>query len=109
MNLPHVGYRIEQDQQSLFSYTWGGRVLTIDPVATGKPGWREYLSAYNEFCAEHGGSPLLNQTWGLKAQHLRGAFGDRVDRFEQIRGRLDPDERFLNGYFRELLRPGGAS
>jgi len=109
VNLPHVGYRIEQDQQALFSYTWGGRVLTIDPVATGKPGWREYLSAYNEFCAAHGGSPLLNQTWGLKAQHLRGAFGSRVDRFELIRVRLDPDDRFLNGYFRELLQPGGTS
>jgi hypothetical protein len=109
VNLPHVGYRIEQDQQALFSYTWGGRVLTIDPVATGAPGWREYLTAYNEFCSEHGGSPLLNQTWGLKPAYLRRAFGDRVDRFEEIRGRLDPEERFLNGYFRELLRPGGES
>ena len=51
--------------EALFSYTWDGPVLTIDPVATGAPGWRDFLEAYNEFCSEHGGCPLLNQTWGL--------------------------------------------
>jgi FAD/FMN-containing dehydrogenase len=103
VNLLHVGYRILQDQQGLFSYTYDGTVLTIDPVSTGAPGWREFLDAYNEFCSSHGGSPLPNQSWGLRAEHLRRAFGDRVDRFEEIRQRLDPDGRLLNGYFRELL------
>ncbi len=102
-NLLHVGYRIEQDESSLFSYTWDGPALTIDPVSTGAPGWREFLQAYNEFCSEHGGSPLLNQTWGLTSAHVRKAFGERVDRFEELRRRYDPDGRLLNDYFRELL------
>jgi FAD/FMN-containing dehydrogenase len=109
VNMLHVGYRIEQDQQALFSYTWNGRVLTIDPVSTGAPGWRDYLSAYNDFCSEHGGSPLLNQTWGLKPHHVRRAYGDRIERFEQVRKRMDPDDRLLNGYFRELLQAPAES
>jgi FAD/FMN-containing dehydrogenase len=102
-NLLHVGYRIEQDQSSLLSYTWDGPVVTIDPVSTGATGWREFLRAYNEFCSEHGGSPLLNQTWGLTPEQVRKAFGERLERFEQVRRRYDPDDRLLNGYFRELL------
>jgi FAD/FMN-containing dehydrogenase len=108
VNLLHVGYRILQDQEALFSYTYDGTVLTIDPVSTGAPGWRDFLDAYNEFCSSHGGSPLLNQTWGLRPEHLRRAFGDRVDRFEEIRRRLDPEGRLLNDYFRELLEAPAA-
>ena len=100
----HVGYRIEQDDSSLFSYTYDGRVLTIDPVSTGAPGWRDFLDAYNEFCSEHDGKPLLNQSWGLKPHHIRKAFGDRVEKFEEYRKRLDPNERLLNSYFRVLLQ-----
>jgi FAD/FMN-containing dehydrogenase len=102
-NLCHVGYRILHDQSSLFSYTWGGNALTIDPVSTGGPGWIDFLRAYNDFCSEHGGSPLFNQTRELTREQVRRAFGDRIDRFEELRRAHDPDERFLNGYFRTLF------
>jgi FAD/FMN-containing dehydrogenase len=102
-NMCHVGYRILGDQSSLFSYTWGGNVLTIDPVSSGGPGWLEYLDAYNDFCSEHGGSPLLNQTRGLTREHVRRAFGDRIDRFEALRLQADPEGRLQSGYFRELF------
>jgi FAD/FMN-containing dehydrogenase len=105
-NMTHVGYRIEQDDSSLFSYTYGARVMTIDPVSTGAPGWRDFLAAYNEFCSEHGGKPLFNQTWGLNAHHVRRAFGDRLERFEEYRRRFDPADRMLNPYFRDLLQGG---
>jgi FAD/FMN-containing dehydrogenase len=103
-NMLHVGYRIEQDDSSLFSYTYDGRVLTIDPVSTGEPGWRDFLDAYNDFCSEHDGKPLFNQSWGLKPQHVRKAFGDRIEKFEDYRKRFDPNERLLNAYFRELFQ-----
>lgn len=103
-NMLHVGYRIEQDDSSLFSYTFEGPVLTIDPVSTGAPGWKDFLDAYNDFCSEHDGKPLFNQSWGLTPHHVRKAFGDRVDRFETYRKRYDPNERLLNAYFRELFR-----
>jgi FAD/FMN-containing dehydrogenase len=98
-----VGYRVEQDDSSLFSYTHDGHALTIDPVSRGGPGWTDFLEAFNEFCSEHGGKPLFNQTWGLKPHQVRKAFGARIERFEEYRRRFDPNERLLNSYFRELL------
>jgi FAD/FMN-containing dehydrogenase len=99
-----VGYRVEQDDSSLFSYSHDGRVLTIDPVSRGGPAWRDFLEAFNEFCSEHDGKPLFNQSWGLKPHHVRRSFGDRVDRFEEYRRRFDPNERLLNSYFRDLFQ-----
>lgn len=104
-NLLHVGYRILQDTSSLFSYTYNGTVITIDPVSTGAPGWRQFLMAYNAFCSDHGGSPLFNQTWGVTPEQARKAFGDRLARFERIRKTHDPGDRFLNAYFRQYLQP----
>jgi FAD/FMN-containing dehydrogenase len=108
-NMTHVGYRILQDQSSLFSYTYDSDVLTIDPVSTGAPGWREFLTAYNEFCSEHNGKPLFNQTWGLEARHVQRAFGDRLAKFEEYRRRYDPENRLLNSYFRELVADPAAA
>jgi hypothetical protein len=46
-DLLDVEYRISQDQQALLSYSFDGPVMTIDPVSTGGPGWKDFLSAYN--------------------------------------------------------------
>ncbi|HEX5474127.1 MAG TPA: FAD-binding oxidoreductase [Vicinamibacterales bacterium] len=102
-NMLHVGYRILKDQSSLFSYTYDFDVLTIDPVSTGEPGWIEFLKAYNDFCSEHGGTPLFNQTPWLTPAQARRAFGDRVDRFQAIRTRFDPDGRLYSNFWREIL------
>ena len=102
-NMPAVGYRQEQDQSSLLSYSWDGPVLTIDPVSTLRPGWYEFLDEFNEFCSERGGAPLLNQTPGLTSEMVERAFGDRLRELEEHRRRFDPDDRLLSSYFRELL------
>lgn len=102
-NLMNVGYRINKDTSSLFSYSFGGNVMTFDPVSTGDAGWEEFLVAYNDFCSRHGGSPLLNQTNSLTRSQVEKAFGDRLDTFEGYRSRFDPTERLLNQYFRKLL------
>ena len=34
-NMMHVGYRINKDPSSLFSYSFGATVMTFDPVSTG--------------------------------------------------------------------------
>jgi FAD/FMN-containing dehydrogenase len=105
-NLLDAGYRIEQDRSSLFSYAWNGPVLTIDPVTMGGPGWTGFLEAFNEFASAREGTPLFNQTWGLTADQVRTAFGDRIATFKEYRRRFDPSDRLLNGYFRELLGVG---
>jgi len=102
-NLLYVGYRIAQDQKSLLSYSWNGNVMTIDPVSTANPGWDEFLGAYNQFCTERGGMPLLNQTPGLTAAMVQSVFGDRLKTLEAARLQYDPGNRLLNDYFRQLL------
>ncbi|HEY2385263.1 MAG TPA: FAD-binding oxidoreductase [Terriglobia bacterium] len=99
----HVGYRILQDQQSLFSYSYNGNVMTIDPVSTGNPGWPDFLLAYNQFCSDHGATPLLNQTPYLTRDQLVKALGDRWTKFAAARKTYDPGNRLLNPYFSNLL------
>ncbi len=102
-NLLDVGYRIAQDQQSLLSYSWDGPVMTIDPVSTANPGWTEFIDAYNQFCNDRNGKPVLNQTAALTPDLAKKAFGGRLATLEQTRKQYDPSERLLNAYFRGIL------
>jgi len=98
-----VGYRINQDDSSLFSYSFRGTVMTFDPVSTGNPGWEKFLTAYNELCSGYSGVPLFNQTNLLTRAQVDKAFGERIATFESHRKRFDPTDRLLNDYFRTLL------
>ena len=98
-----VGYRVNQARSSLFSYTYDGAAMTLDPATTGGPGWPEYLDAYNQFCSDNGASPLFNQTPGLTTAQVTKAFGDRLETFKNLQRRYDPGNRFVNRYFAELL------
>jgi FAD/FMN-containing dehydrogenase len=98
-----VGYRCAQDTNSLLSYAYDGTVLTIDPVCTGAEGWEDFVVAYNEFCSQHGGFPLFNQTPLLTREQVKKAFGARLEKFIEYRKRFDPTDRLLNPYFKELL------
>jgi FAD/FMN-containing dehydrogenase len=103
INLLSVGYRINADQSSLFSYSYNGTVITFDPVSTGNPGWETFLQEYNALCSELGGVPLFNQTNLLVRAQVEKAFGDRLRHFDGYRRRFDPEDRLLNPFFRELL------
>ena len=96
----NVGYYIAKDQGSLFSYSFDGNVLTLDPVATGDHGWDEFLRAYNEFCSAHDGVPLFNQTKWIEPRHAQRAFGERIGKFRAALDRYDSEQRMLNAYFR---------
>ena len=77
--------------------------MTIDPVSTGNKGWQDYLGAYNQFCSERNGKPLLNQTPKLTPEILKKAFGDRLKTLADTRKQYDPNGRLLNEYFKTLL------
>ena len=98
-----VGYRINQDDSSMYSYSFRGTVMTFDPVSTGNPGWEAFLTAYNELCSSLDGVPLFNQTNLLTPPQVAKAFGGRIATFEDYRKRFDPTNRLLNDYFRNLF------
>src|SRR5579872_3366345 len=103
VNLLCVGYVIAQDQQALLSYSFDGPVISIDPVSTGNPGWREFLGEFNQFCSDRNGVPLLNQAWGLSPAIVQKAFGDRIKVIASARRKFDPENRLLNDYFAKLF------
>jgi FAD/FMN-containing dehydrogenase len=102
-NLLYVGYWIMQDQQALLSYSYNGNVMTIDPVSTANDGWVDFLQAYNQFCSDRDGVPLLNQTFGLTPAIVQKAYGDRLTTMQNARRTYDPTNRLLNDYFRSLM------
>lgn len=102
-NMLYVGYRILKDQQSLLSYSYDGNVMTIDPVSTNNPGWKTFLPVYNQFCSDHGGLPLPNQTPLLTRAQVEKALGERWKKFVATRKTYDPGNRLLNDYFRDLV------
>ena len=102
-NMLYVGYRILKDRQALLSYSWDGNVMTIDPVSTANPGWATFLPVYNQFCSDHGGIPLLNQTPKLTRELVVKSLGARLQQFADARRTYDPNGRLLNAYFRDLL------
>ena len=106
-DLLNVGYRIAADQTPLFSYSFDGTVMTLDPVTTGSAGWDEFLVAYNAFCSEHGGVPLFNQSKWLTRAQVQKAFGQRIDALWRLKTEYDPNDRLLNSYFREMFAPDG--
>ena len=90
-NMVSVGYRIAQDRNALLSYSYDGPVITVDPVSTGGPGWTEFIEAYNRFCDDHNGIPLLNQTPQLTPASVRKALGGRLKILEETRKTYDPN------------------
>jgi FAD/FMN-containing dehydrogenase len=108
-NMLHVGYRIAKDQQSVLSYSYDGNVMTIDPVSTANPGWKPFLADYNDWCSSRGGVPLPNQTYGFTRAQAQKALGARLDALAARRAEFDPENRLLNGFFRDLFGAGPSS
>jgi FAD/FMN-containing dehydrogenase len=102
-NLLHIGHRLHKDQGSVFSPSFSGPVITVDPSSTGDEGWEDFVIDFNEFCGQRGGVPLLNQTRSLTVEQMNVAFGPRLKMFNGLRQKLDPDNRMLNAYFAQLL------
>jgi FAD/FMN-containing dehydrogenase len=98
-----VGYRVKRCRYSLLSYSYDGNVMTIDPVGTGGPEWDRFLDEFNKFAARNGGIPLFNQSPRLRRDAVERVLGERWAEFRRIRTAMDPDDRMLNDYFRELL------
>ena len=102
-NMVNVGYVINQDKQSYISYTADEVGITIDPVVTPDEGWFAFLDAYNEFCSDHNGKPLINQTPRLTSAQCQKAFGPKLKEFNTTREKMDPEDRFLSAFFKNLF------
>ena len=102
-NLVTGANRVHQDRGSLFSVSYAGPVITLEPSSNGEQGWDDFLIDFNDFAARLGGTPTFNQTRALQPEHIAKAFGERVKLFRALRQRTDPLNRLRNSYFAHLL------
>jgi FAD/FMN-containing dehydrogenase len=102
-NLVNGASRLHQDKNSLFSASYSGPMMTLEPSSTGDQGWDDFLIDFNDFAAARGGVPTFNQTRGLQPEHVAKAFGERAKLFRALRQRTDPVNRLRNSYFAYLL------
>jgi FAD/FMN-containing dehydrogenase len=102
-NLISGASRLHQDKGSLFSVSYAGPMITLEPSSTGEQGWDDFLIDFNDFASGMGGTPTFNQTRALQPEHVAKSFGERVKLFSALRQRTDPLNRLRNSYFAHLL------
>ncbi|HME40011.1 MAG TPA: FAD-binding protein [Steroidobacteraceae bacterium] len=95
--------RLHQDRGSLFSVSYAGPMITLEPSSTGEKGWDDFLIDFNDFASGLNGTPTFNQTRALQPEHVTKAFGERAKLFRALRQRTDPLNRLRNSYFAYLL------
>jgi FAD/FMN-containing dehydrogenase len=95
--------RLHQDKGSLFSASYTGPMITLEPSSTGEKGWDDFLIDFNDFASGQNGTPTFNQTRALQPEHVAKSFGERAKLFRALRQRTDPLNRLRNSYFAYLL------
>ena len=110
-NMPLGSYHIRQDASSLLSYTQGHEIVSIDPIhaPTDLGAWQAFLVAFNDFAAQRGGIPLLNQSPFVTQAQVAAAYGPSWLQFSDAVRTADPGGRMLNPYFAALLAPATAA
>jgi hypothetical protein len=104
-NMPLGAYHIRRDTNSILSYSYDGEIFSIDPIhaVTDAAAWAKFLEAFNEFAAQRGGKPLLNQSPFVQRAHVEAAYGQRwFDLVKWLRT-IDPTQRMVNPYFAGLM------
>ncbi len=102
-DLPAIGFRINQDNQSLLSPTFDSTAFAICIRTNKHSGWPDFVLELAEFSAQFDGIPLLNQTPGATAESVSAAYGTRLDHFCSVRRHLDPANRMLNQFFAQTI------
>jgi FAD/FMN-containing dehydrogenase len=105
-SLPSEVYFIHQDTNSLLSFCPDEEIFTCDAVNThaNDPLWIEFNKQYNAFAADFGGKPVFTQTKQLSREIVYQTLGASWEKLVALRAQADPDGRFLNAYFGDLMR-----
>ena len=104
-NMPLGAYRVRRDTNSILSYTYDQDMFSIDPIhaVTDLPAWQNFLQKFNDFAAQRGGIPLLNQSPFVTRAQVQAAYGDRWTALTKWVKTMDPGKRMLNPFFAALM------
>lgn len=97
-------YFIQPDTHSILSFCPDEEIFTCDSVNTNAndPRWIEFNKQYNQMAAQFGGKPVFTQTKQLSREIVYQTLGASWEQLLALREQADPDNRFLNEYFRDL-------
>jgi hypothetical protein len=104
--LPTEIYFIRKDDSALLSFSFDEDIYTLDMVnwSDEEPAsWQSMNREFNEFAAEHGGRPLLNQTKCLQPEVAARVRTPGWHALARERCKRDPEDRFLTTFFKSLL------
>lgn len=98
-------YFINKDRHALLSFSSSEDIFTMDLADTrpNDPLWIEFNRRYNDFVAQFGARPLLNQTKQLNRDVVYQTLGDDWKQLLSHRKQSDPSGRFLSKYFANLM------
>ena len=100
-DLPAVGYRIPKDGSALLSPSFDGPMFALSLRSTNTSGWDDLMLDFAKISARFDGVPVFNQTRGFTPEQVSKAYGRRLERFQAMRRKLDPQNRLLNQFFAE--------
>ncbi len=104
--LPTEVYFIRKDDRGVLSFSFDEDIFTLDMVnwSDDEPAcWASMNRAFNEFAAQHGGRPLLNQTKMLQQTVAMQVWTEGWHMLSRERCAADPHERFLTPFLKGLL------
>jgi len=104
--LPTEVYFIRRDDSALLSFCPDQDIFTLDMVnwSDEEPAcWAAMNRAFNEFAADHGGRPLLNQTKQLLPKVARRLWNERWETLGKQRRECDPHGRFLTPFLAGIV------
>ena len=104
--LPTEVYFIRRDDSALLSFCPDEDIFTLDMVHWSDEEplvWSAMNRAFNEFAADHGGRPLLNQTKGLMQSVAARVWKPGWYILAHERRVADPHDRFLTPFLRDIL------
>lgn len=98
-------YFISKDRNALLSFSSSGDIFTMDLADSraNDPLWIEFNRRYADFVSEFQARPLLNQTKQLSRDIVYKTLGGDWIQFLSLRKENDPNGRFLNKYFADLM------
>ena len=107
MCLPTLIYFVKQDNNSLLSYSNQEDIFTMDLVDS-RPNnylWVRFNEVFNRFISNYDGvRPLLNQTKALNRSIVHKTLGTDWQKVLELRkNKYDPNNRFLNEFFYNLM------
>lgn len=91
------------DNSSLLSPCFEGPAFVLNIRSTRREGWDNFLLGFAEFATHFHGAPVFSQTPAFRPAYARRIYAKRLQRFNAMRQKLDPENRLLNQYFEEHL------